>query len=725
MRPAHATQVYDFDVLSFNDPIGSLSVPLFDLMRQRVEITGNVMGRRHVAQLHFTDVPLQGVSSGTISFSVSFELKLVVGLLPGTPVHASAAQALRRPPPKDASCIERARDRLLIALGHQIFLYIAILWLLALCGFGAFAAITFGALFIPQIMVAFSGIMRNEPADMSLAEDWYAVGLSDDQLEYWANVCVHVLTGLFSYFNTLTLPWRLSILYHLCSRRSDAPGRDFYGRSTEAIWFQIPRRARAYITFFLLASTVSHFATQTSRFVYPSFESSNAWPGVIICNVTFGGAIVFGVIAGIKQSIEERKLVKKHPDRYPPTIWSHIHELRKRGEFSCLALLCCRLGSSHEEARERWFLEKEIQKLSKKGTPATRRSEVFPSDRSPPSARGPRSEEAGAELWPADAPMATPSKVDAELPVLEGHYTTDGPQIELAPSYLSMQLAHLMAQRQQRADLATTDGGLSLPSTDPHYLVQQHFAQQMSTQPGVLGGMPFVGRALQLVPLERHAAQETLGLRGPAGEALLREFEYRGADREAKYRLEIEARDRLLHARSGELLVLQHEIEKLQAAAAEAAAMAADAPADEAANTPANAPADAPAGAATETGADVLTETAAQEASAEERETVHFVSGTSFGISITTDESGRPSVTKVVPGSAADAQGCKVGNALIDVDGKSTIGLTQSEVLEMITAAMGEGEGVTRTLTFVKPQQEHVDDAAAAAAMERFYEGQH
>ena len=27
-----------------------------------------------------------------------FKLKYVVGLLPGTPVHASAAQALRRPP---------------------------------------------------------------------------------------------------------------------------------------------------------------------------------------------------------------------------------------------------------------------------------------------------------------------------------------------------------------------------------------------------------------------------------------------------------------------------------------------------------------------------------------------------------------------------------------------------------------------------------------------------
>ena len=33
----------------------------------------------------------------------------------------------------------------LLVLGHQIFLWIAIVWLLALCGFGAFAALTFGA----------------------------------------------------------------------------------------------------------------------------------------------------------------------------------------------------------------------------------------------------------------------------------------------------------------------------------------------------------------------------------------------------------------------------------------------------------------------------------------------------------------------------------------------------------------------------------------------------
>ena len=138
-------------------------------------------------QLHFTDVPLQGVDTGTISFSVTFELKFVVGLLPGTPVHASAEQALRRPPPPDATCLEHARDQLLLFLAHPIFLVIAVLWLLALCGFGAFCALTFGALFIPQLIVAIG-----TPEQPELAKDWRVIGMSDAQLETWANLCVQV-----------------------------------------------------------------------------------------------------------------------------------------------------------------------------------------------------------------------------------------------------------------------------------------------------------------------------------------------------------------------------------------------------------------------------------------------------------------------------------------------------------------------------------------------------
>ena len=192
-------KVYDFDLLSFNDPIGSLSIPLWELMRQRHSMRTDEGGRR-VASMHFTDVPLEGVDTGTLSFSVSFELKWVIGLLPGTPVHASAAQALRRPPPADATCMELARDRLLLLLGHQLFLWIAILWLISLLSWGIFVGLCFIALYMPMIIVAIRGIARTaEENEADSSDDWYMIGLSDDQLRMWSNICIQVRQHLLSH----------------------------------------------------------------------------------------------------------------------------------------------------------------------------------------------------------------------------------------------------------------------------------------------------------------------------------------------------------------------------------------------------------------------------------------------------------------------------------------------------------------------------------------------
>ena len=157
-------------------------------------------GGRRVASMHFTDVPLEGVDTGTLSFSVSFELKWVIGLLPGTPVHASAAQALRRPPPADATCMELARDRLLLLLGHQLFLWIAILWLISLLSWGIFVGLWFIALYMPMIIVAIRGIARTaEENEADSSDDWYMIGLSDDQLRMWSNICIQVRQHLLSH----------------------------------------------------------------------------------------------------------------------------------------------------------------------------------------------------------------------------------------------------------------------------------------------------------------------------------------------------------------------------------------------------------------------------------------------------------------------------------------------------------------------------------------------
>ena len=104
-------KVWDWDVLSLNDPIGSCQIDVSALTRVGY-------GAEHA--LHFDDITLDGVSHGRISFSVHFELKPVLRLFPGTPLHASAAQALFRIPPADATRLELFRDGLLRILSRKV-----------------------------------------------------------------------------------------------------------------------------------------------------------------------------------------------------------------------------------------------------------------------------------------------------------------------------------------------------------------------------------------------------------------------------------------------------------------------------------------------------------------------------------------------------------------------------------------------------------------------------
>ena len=101
-------------------------------------------------------------------------------------MHASAAQALRRPPPSDATEVERFRDKLLLVLGHRFFLWVAILWLSTLCGFVAFVALVFGALYLPQVIAA-----AKKDGDWD-GKNANAIGMQDEELKEWANICIQV-----------------------------------------------------------------------------------------------------------------------------------------------------------------------------------------------------------------------------------------------------------------------------------------------------------------------------------------------------------------------------------------------------------------------------------------------------------------------------------------------------------------------------------------------------
>ena len=95
-------------------------------------------------------------------------------------------------------------------------------------------------------------------------------------------------TVLFSYINGLPIPWRLAIFHHVwCSGRPTAPGLDFYGRDTEAVWFHLPVSSRRAISLGLNIAWVCHFLSLLGHLVFWSYAAGKTLPGALAQNVPF------------------------------------------------------------------------------------------------------------------------------------------------------------------------------------------------------------------------------------------------------------------------------------------------------------------------------------------------------------------------------------------------------------------------------------------------------
>jgi len=128
-----------------------------------------------------------------------------------------------------------------------------------------------------------------------------------DDINWYENLAIQVLTGLFTYGAIISLPWRFSNAHHLwCSRRSSQPGRDFYGRPTDAIWFHIPTLHRKAITFILLVGPFAQFANQALRCIYYSYEAAEAEPFLMLFFFLLSFACMF--VGGAYQVLQERRL---------------------------------------------------------------------------------------------------------------------------------------------------------------------------------------------------------------------------------------------------------------------------------------------------------------------------------------------------------------------------------------------------------------------------------
>ena len=115
------------------------------------------------------------------------------------------------------------------------------------------------------------------------------------------------------------IPWRLAILHHLtCSRRSCAVGRDFYGRPTAAMWFNLSIRSRRWIALWLNLAYVFHFVCLMEHIVYQSFLEGQTWPGGFAQNLPFVLSIAAAITGGVLQGRAEEQLIRSRPECYPP-----------------------------------------------------------------------------------------------------------------------------------------------------------------------------------------------------------------------------------------------------------------------------------------------------------------------------------------------------------------------------------------------------------------------
>ena len=104
--------------------------------------------------------------------------------------------------------------------------------------------------------------------------------------QWWFNTCVKAFVVLFSYINFLPVPWRLSCAHHVfCSHRANHDGVDFYGRDTDALWFNIPRSSRRRIAVGLNLAWVFHFVCLAMHIVWPEFVDGQIWPLILYHNL--------------------------------------------------------------------------------------------------------------------------------------------------------------------------------------------------------------------------------------------------------------------------------------------------------------------------------------------------------------------------------------------------------------------------------------------------------
>jgi len=254
--------------------------------------------------------------------------------IPGLPMPPSLREVLSESSPEDSTCMEVARDRVLYAFAHpvvsQVFFGLAVGVSLAVLAFTGLMVWCILGLFFEvdngwgdTIEVCLNSTGWNATSldrfvDVPKLDGKYITGFCNLN-QYWFNVCIKVFVILFTYINFLPIPWRLSCLWHVyCSRRPSEAGVDFYGRPTDALWFNLPRTTRRHISLGLNLAWMFHFAALATHIVWPEYIESTTWPHVVYQNLPEIFSLIFQLTAGRAQARAEARLIAEDPERFPP-----------------------------------------------------------------------------------------------------------------------------------------------------------------------------------------------------------------------------------------------------------------------------------------------------------------------------------------------------------------------------------------------------------------------
>lgn len=103
------------------------------------------------------------------------------------------------------------------------------------------------------------------------------------------NIVIHHINILGTALNIEALPWRWFQYKQL---------RDKRPVHSTVLWWNYSHGFRAFQVYLLLGAALTQFLNHLSRMVFYDHESSNAWPGVLFCNLFIGlHAIILTIIA--------------------------------------------------------------------------------------------------------------------------------------------------------------------------------------------------------------------------------------------------------------------------------------------------------------------------------------------------------------------------------------------------------------------------------------------